>query len=140
MAAYGGIGGSVRLTAGGTCMGDIKSWSADIQWASEDTTAFDCAGANGYWGQNALTMRSISGSIEMNFNAGNAEQVKLINEFFTTGDGAADLHLYPYNGTIYLKVPALLTGFSINSVASGIVTATCSFVQSGATAPTFVTT
>lgn len=139
MAAYGGILGSVKIS--GTpdlCVGDVKSWSADIQWANEDTTTFDCTGTRGAWGQNQLTMKSISGSIEVNLNVGDANQLSLINALFG-GTSNPTLELYPYNSTVYLTVPALITGVSFNSTATGIVTATLSFVQSGSAAPTFTT-
>ena len=134
MAIVAGINGGVKI--GANWVAGVKSWSADIQWATEDTTAFDGAAALAKWAQNLLTVRSISGSVECVFDGADTNgQVALLNEMFTTGDGSVTLVLYPHTGAVALTVPALITGASINSSATGVAGATFSFVQSGATAP-----
>lgn len=131
MAVTTGYKGQVKIAS--DVVTNVMSASCDITWNTEDVTAFDPSNTNVYFGSNAATVKSVSGSFECNLDyADTTGQKALIDELFTTGDGTvANLAFYPYGTAFGVKGSAIVS-FSLNSSASSIAKATFNFTGTGA--------
>lgn len=133
MAYYSGNAGSVKWAT--NAVNEIKEWNCTSTLDVLDVSIM----GGGAWKQQAAAMLSWQGQFMVNFDYGDTTGQKAITDKITgasptTAAAALELHL---STTKYLGGNALVSSIVWNAPAAGIVSATISFVGTGALTPTW---
>lgn len=130
MAVTTGYTGDVLIST--NSVANVMSATCDITWNTEDVTAFDPSNSLAHFQSNAVTVKSVSGSFEVNLDYSDTNgQRAIIDKLFTTGNGVVeDLKFRPY-GTSFGVTGDAIVSVSINSSASSVAKMTVNFTGTG---------